>query len=322
MPSIDCFIDSQNTGFGRCVPKPSLLVYELAVPKGTRITLANAQPDTIEAHLKSLALADDPLERLYVLGKYASVTDESADPVTEEDDGGIMNTLYDGAYNWTRRFREGGLCSHTAFRKLNGQQDNFEFLLVFKASDGKSLFYIMGTKKLDENGARELAGVRYDDIFTPKWNIASGTTGTSFTFKTSMADVEQINKNRMFTPVNFAVGDLPRIQDINLVSIVEVSTGVYDVTAEMACNEENAAVLYAVLADPDAWIVKNNLGNIVDTTSVAVVGGKFRLTLDQADGDFTAATSFTAQMQPISVTSAAPFSVKYVESNVSPSIDK
>lgn len=321
---IDCFIDSYNTGYGRCVPKPSLLCYEIAVPKGTRITLANAQPSTIEAHLASLMIADDPMQRAYLLGKYVSVEDSSADPVTEEDDGGAMHTLYDGAYIWDRRFREGGLCSHAAYRRLNGQQDNFEFLLIFKAADGSSQYYIMGSRRKDAAGLKELAGVRYDDMWTPKWGIASGSQGTSFRMKTSMIDVEQINKDRMFVPVNFPIGDLPRVMSMDISLVEKVSTGVFDLTVQMACNKELVADLYPVLADDAAIICKNDLGNIVTLTGVTVVNGKFRATMDTGtpDPDYTAGTSFTFQFQPISVTSAAPFEVEYVESNVSEAIAK
>lgn len=312
---IPCIFTSVNTGWGSCTASPGRLVYTMAVPKGTRIELTDAQPEAFEEYLIALLTHDDPAQRGYLLGSFITTEDNSSDTVTESFDGGVELSLYDGAYIWRRRMVEGGLCGHAAMQKFNKQQDRFDFFDIFQSTDGTYKYDFFGTEKQNATTLEpEMSGVRYDDIFTPKFGIATGTTGTNHWMRTVMADVDQYNKRRAFIKTNIAIEDLPRIQDIKITAVKQ-ATGVFDVTAIMGCGGLNAADLYAILADPDAWEAESNLGADVTITGVTIVAKKFRLALDTADADYTAGTTFIFRLKAISVTSAAPFNVKYVESN-------
>jgi hypothetical protein len=312
---ISCFVDSANTGFGRCVPRPGKLLYEIAIPKGETFTAADVAD--FETTLNTLLIEDNKTERGYLLGKYVSVEDGSADDVREAFDAGVETTLYDGAYIWTRRAINGGFCIQKAFRKFNGTQDQYDWLLVFQATDKDARYYIAGRKVYNSTtAAYEMGGIRYDDVFAPKWMAATGTTSAMYRLRTVMGDVRQLNEDFIFTPVDFEVGDLNRVQDVTLTA-TKNTTATYDVTAVLGCNGQNLAELYPALADDAAWLAKaeNSAGAAITVTGVTIVAGKFRVVLDNADADFTSATNVYITMQPISVTSASPFNVEFVESN-------
>lgn len=317
---INCLVDSTNTGFSRCVPRPGKLEYDIAIPKGTRITLADSADP--QGFFEALFTENDPVQRGYLLGKWIKVDDNSADDVTESFDAGVETTLYDGAYKWMRRVLEGALCQHKSLRRFNGSQDKFDWLMVFRSTTPDARFYIVGKRVYNSSTQQyELAGVQYDDVFTPKWQAATGNTSALYRFKTVMGDVSQINEDMMFIPVPFDVGELPRIQDVNITAS-KSSTGVFDVLATMSCGGESVTDAYPVLADDGAWVVLNNAGSAVAATGVTIVNGKFRIALDTSDVAYIAGTSFKFKLASISTLAAAPYNVEWVESRYTSLISK
>jgi hypothetical protein len=318
----DCFRDANNTGTSGCVPQPGALRYDIALPRGTRISLADAQPDTFMATLNAITKSDNPATRGYVIGSYVSVADSSTEPITESYDQGAYQTIYDGAYTWMRRAVEGGLCAHSNMRQFNKKQDKFDFLIVFQSTDTQYTYYVMGTKKNNiTTGEVELAGVRYTDIYADKWKPAEGTTSAGYYLKTNMVNVRQINEDRLFVPIKWDVADLARINSVTL-TVAKVSTGIFDVTAINECSGLSLADLYPALAAPGAFTVLNDLGATVTVTGVTIVNDNFRLALDTTDADYTAGATFTFALKPISVTSATPYNVQYVEGNTTAPIAK
>lgn len=311
----NCFLDSANTGYSTCVPRPGKLLYEIAIPKGTTFTATQA--DAFEATLNTLLVEDSSLARGYLIGKYVSVEDSSADDVRESFDAGVEQTLYDGAYIWTRRATNGGFCMQKAFRKFTGTQDQYDWLLIFQSTDKNARYYIGGRKVVDATtGVWSMGGIRYDDIFAPKWMMPSGTTSAMYRLRTVMGDVRQLNEDFIFKPVDFEVGDLNRVQDVNLVT-EKASTGNFDVLATGGCDGQNLTQTSPALAASGAWVAKANnvLGNAITITGVTIVNGKFRVALDTADADYVAATNIYISLAAISVTSGSPYNVEYIESN-------
>lgn len=311
---VSCLVTSNNTGFGRCVPTPGQLVYDIAIPKGKTFALADLQPETLLATLLALTTEDDPALRGYLLGKWSKVEDSSADAVVESQDGGNETTLFDGAYKWTRHATKGGLCIHDGLRKYNRSQDQFDWLHVFKATDGTAKYYIVGRKKWNATtNENELAGLVFDDVWAPKWGLPTGNKAATFSLKTVMADTEQLNEQRAFVATSIEIDELPRIMDID-VAAKKVSTGVFEVNATMACGGASVATEFPALVDDAAWVCENELGNVVAVLGVTAVGGKLRFALDTSDANYVAGTKFRFYTEPISVTSASPFDVEYVES--------
>jgi hypothetical protein len=315
---VNCLIDSNNTGFGRCVPRPGKLEYEILVPKGYVLTETDA--DTIQAILEALLIDDSNLDRGYVIGKFVKVDDSSADDVRESFDQGVEQTLYDGAYIWTRRILQGGFCAQKALRNLNGAQDQFDSLLCFRSTDNSAKFYIAGRRQWNSTTNKyDLRAMSYDDMFAPKWTPAQGNTSAQFRFRTVMGDVTQLNEDMVFIPVSFDIADLPRVKDVSL-TLTKVSTGVFAIDARESCSGQNLIELYPGIFDAaGAWIITNDLGNVVTVTGVTETNGQYRATLDTGtpDPDYTAGTQFRAHMAAISVTKAAPYSVEYIESGYS-----
>lgn len=320
---VDCLVDRANTGFGRCVPKFGKLEYTIAIPKGTKITRTQAQD--MQTYLNALFINDDPYARGYRLPKWINVTDSTTDSVTEDLGGGVTTKLYDGAVIWVRRTIAGGLCSHFALRNQNGAQEQYDYLECFRSLDKSAKFFITGRKYYNSTtGENELMGFTYDDIDVPNWKIPSGTTGAMITMKTIMGSTEQWNEDLYFAPVSFEIADLATVQNVDLTAVKQ-ATATFDVLAVYGCGGKNLIEAHpGDLDDPDAWKCINNLGNEVDITGVTEVSGKYRIVIDSTtpDADYTAGTHFRFMLRPISITSAAPFDIDYIESNTTLAVAK
>lgn len=319
---IDCFFDRANTGFGPCVPKMGKLEYTIAVPVGTSITRSQAQD--LVSYLNTLFIEDVPQERGYLLPKWISVTDNTGDSVTEDLGGGVTQKLYDAAVVWVRRTIVGGLCAHLCLRQHDKSAEKWEYLECFRSLDKSAArFFITGRKYYNStSGENELRGFKYADIDVPTRKIASATAGDMITMKTTMEDTDQWNDDILFMPFGYDLRDLNTVKNVD-VSMTKASAGNFDVLATYGCGGRNLIEAHpGVFDDSDAWEVINQLDNVVATTGVTEVSGKYRLALDTADANYTAGTHFRARLQPISVTSAAPFDVDYIESNTTLAVAK
>lgn len=316
---VNCIISSKNTGFSRCTPNPGQLKYEIAVPRGTRISAADA--DDMMTYLETLLTNDKPTERGYLLGSWVTVTDETVDPTREAYDHGVDSTIADGALIWVRRINDGALCSHLNLRKFNKSESQYEFLAVFASSESSAKYYIAG-RRVVVGGIEYMSGYQYDDIWAPTWRLATGTTTSMYTLRTVMGRTDQFNEDFMFVPVDFQVGDLPRVQDIALTATL-ASAGNVDVNAYSVCGNSSLADLYgSTLNDDAAWVVENEDGDVVAVTGVTIVSGKYRLALDTTDPNYTSGTKFRVKLAPLSVLSTTPFNIEWIESGLSNYVNK
>lgn len=316
----DCFIDASNTGIADCVTKPGKYLFDIAIPKGTRFT--NTEAEAMQATLTALFLEDIPYQRGSYIGPWVNIDTNGGEPIKEDFDGGAYTTLGDGAETITRRLVEGALCGHNTLRQFNGKQDRYEWLRVFASTDQQYQYHIMGTKKYNvTTGVLEMGGIKYNDLWSPSWKVASGNTTAGFFFTSNMTDVKQINENRIIVSVAWDVSELPRVNDV-IVTAAKSSTGVFDVQAINSCSGLSLTDLFPALAAAGAWTVLNDLGNAVTASTVTIVNGKFRFALDTSDADYIAGASFTFALKAISVTSAAPYNVEYIEGNTTAAVAK
>lgn len=318
---ISCAGANPSSGFGNCIPALGRLKFDIAVPRGTRIT--NAQAADIGTYLSSLLTNDNPSQRGYLLGDWVSVEDSSAEATTEDLGDGIAIPIGEGARIWVRRAITGGLCQHKAMRRLNGQESRFDMLAVF-ASGNSNARYLIGGRSVYNSTTQEyeLAGFSYTSIYAAPWGLATNTATAMYNLQTILGDVKQANEEFGYIATDISISDLPRVQMIDLLISSAVSDTV-DVKAVFSCGGANLEDVHPeTFDDPTAWVVTNQLGAEIPVTGVTMNGSSFRLALDDTDPAYVAATSVKVRMAPISVTSAAPFNVEWIESNTSNSIPK
>lgn len=311
----NCLVMGINSGTGSCVPTIGKLAYDILVPKGTRITKANI--DDFLAYLTTLLTNGTKASRGTLLGKWQTVTESSADAVRESFDFGVEKTIADGAYIWERRITQGGLCAHLALRGLNGAEDQYEFLSVYKSHEKGIKYYIGGViTKNATTGADELKGASYDDIWSNKRGLATGSTTEMYMLRTVSGNVEQWNEDFGFVPVTFEVDDLPRIQDLKLI-VTKVTAHTYDIEAYTACGKKKLSDIdtAGVAEAAGFWrVFSAGLTAGVDISTVTLqTNGAYRIVVDDTDADYVAATKLDFDTAPLSVTSASPYSLKYFE---------
>lgn len=314
----DCLSDPNNTGAGLCNAEFGKMIGEIAVPRGT--TFTRAQIDTLPALLAALMIEDSPVDRGYMLPYWILITENTADPVMEDFDFGVQYVIGNSAESLIRRFKAGGLCAQLNMLSFNGQESRYEWLRVYMAPSGG--YYIAGRRYYNTTTeVYDMRGYTYTQMYTFPLKHATGTTSQMFQTMSNVADVAQFNQNLFFIKTDWNPFDLPQVSNVDI-TWVKQSTGVFDALAIQKCGGANLTVLYPALADSDAFIVLNQLGNVVATTGVTIVAGKFRIALDTADANYTAGTTFTVQLAPISITAAAPFNVEWIESGVSNAVAK
>lgn len=313
--SANCLVTKINPGWGNCVPSIGELLFDVAVPYGTRFTQADIAD--MLGTLTTLLSNDDPLARGALLGRWQSVEDSSVEEIRESLDRGVDITLYDGAYIWIRRQVKGGLCAHQALRALNGGSEQFQFLSVYRAREKNIKYYVAGVGVPNATtGATEMRGVNYDDIWSPKRGIAAATAGEMYKLRTVCGDVEQFNEDMVFVPVTFEVEDLPRVQDIEL-RVTKVTDHTYDIEAFTKCGKQNISDLNGNLAAAGAFKVyaAGTTAEVTINTVTLQPTKAYRIVVDDTDTDYTGATELDFTMAAVSVLAGSPYNFKYYEAN-------
>lgn len=283
LEQIQCASKSYNQGYGRCITDFGQLLYTIAIPKGR--VLSEAELDDLENTLETLATADNPLQRAYLIGKFRNYenTNTEASQETLSDNKPIYTDT--GTFAWNVRVLNGGTCAWKNLLKFHQAQDSFDFLHIH---DGGIL---AGVKAKDGTGAWGMKGVAYDQVFVPNFVGATATTTNVYQMNVIVGDSAQMRELYTFVSLKDEGIDIETVmkplRDIELTA-VEVAQDTYDVTAVAGCAGGSLTDEYAVeMAAPGMWVATNSdTGGEITISSVSATGGKFRIVFDDADPDF------------------------------------
>jgi len=282
----NCYSVTPNTGVAKCNIDPGLLQGFIMVPKGTRYTAA--QLPNIVALLATAAQTNPPQTRVYPIGPFINVTDNSTDTVTESTDYGYTEIVRDGIYAWMGRTGYGGDCLYRSLRKFQGKQDMFDFIGVFKNQ------LLMTYAPNLTTGAPEYKGISPSLIRVPNFKIAVGNTATQFWIEIQVFDAGQISDNFAFIQTD--VSPLSNISGITNVDIQNNATfntspaGSVDILPVVECDGSSLVTTYGnTWNNALLWTATNDAtGAGITITGVSTVNGKYRLQLDTTDPDYPA----------------------------------
>lgn len=270
-----CAENTRNVGFGSCVL--DLKIIEGILLYDSDRTFSAAELDDLQTTLQDDAFADNSSQRMYPLGGFVNVADNSEDVSITTFDYGSKVINREGNYDWTFRFTRGASCVLNGARTHNG--------------DRYALFYdkdkvIYGR---DNNGLLQTIPVLF---YAQPAKIATGADTTQYLLRVIFKP-NYLNEDSAFAKVDFDISSITGLQDIRLVvNSFNASTGVANVAVQQYCGALNLYSLYSTQLVAALWHATNaSTGAVIAITSVTPVAGTstFTVTLSTADPDYPAA---------------------------------
>lgn len=305
--AIQCSTNLKNTGVCDCFFDPKLIIGAIWIPKDRVLT--QDEINDIQATLETL-VQTTKANRIYPVQGYVAITDGSEEPTFQVFGYGGSIPAKEGKYNWVFQFVNGGVPLSNALRSHNGSSKNRP---IFIDSDNT----LIGTSKLDANGAAGLAGVPMEGgyPYTYPWKAADGTNVTAYRTQYVFQPV-YINENIAFVKVPKTTYLLTELNGLENVNLTQVEVDEVADTVTVKAVTDCGADLYEDFADelntPTAWVVKDSDGvAIAHTVAKNDAAGGWDIiftTEDITNGDTVALAAPT-------VLAAVPISVSGYESD-------
>jgi hypothetical protein len=284
MPNLNelvCAADVANTGYGNCYLDMQQIIGAILVPNGYKLTAAELQ--TLSTTLAADAKVVNKLNRIYPVGGFLQITDNSEDKTIQTFGYGGKKVTKEGSYDWSFQFTEGGLCLLKALRSFNS---NGKWSVLFYDSN----FVLFGTTG-SEAGA--LYGIPTEMIWAAPWKPNDGTNTAMYMIQFNFQP-RYINDALGYFQADSTLAEVTGLQDITLTKNTWVeATGVANVTVASTCGTNLGEVYPTELAAAGVWTAVNaNTGAAITITSVAYVSATktFNVTIDTTDPDFPAGT--------------------------------
>jgi len=284
---LNCGSNILNTGIPACTFDPKEFIGAILVPKGKRFTASEVAD--WQNTLQTLANADDKKTRIYPIGRFVAVTDNSEDVVNETLGYGDEFAIRDGRYKWTFRVKNGSKCFHTQLRSFKGQENKFDVLFIDKQQA------VMGTIIIDQTtGEPTLGGYDLSQIYVPKAKIADGSNSAMYEINFNLADEGQFNDrfgfvletDQPFDVLKSVLGML----DVSIQNLTPsgAPAGTKTLALLSGCGSAALVDLFATeLSSPSLWVVKNaSTGAAITITSVTPSSVGFVLVLSTSDPDY------------------------------------
>lgn len=274
--AFNCGNNTGNTGINDCVFQMSEMVGAIFVPKS--LALTPTQLSTLKTTLSALVIQADKTKRIYPIGRFVELKDDSTEPTSDSTGYGIENIVKDGVYKWMFSYNN-GLCFHKSVMTFRNQQNRFNVLLV----DRKGATW--GTKDADGN----LKGFSLSQIYPNNATLPDGTKTTWNTISLTLADATEFNMNLAFIydDTFSPMSELEGLIDVELAQYEPATATTVSIAPTINCGGTNLVDLFATeLASPTMWVFTNTAtGAPVIASAVAAVTGKgFKATLTAATG--------------------------------------
>lgn len=307
---IFCGSDVKNTGICECFFDPALIDGAIFVPLKKVFTEAELADLSIQTTLETAARTIKA-DRIYPLGPFEAITDNTEDPTRQTFGYGTVKTVREGKYNWLFQFINGGLNLSNALRSFNGLTGKYGWLLK------ESKNTLIGTSKKDVNGNWGMAAITLADYYARPWRPSDGTNVTNYGVEVSF-DPIYINEKIAFKRVNidsYLLSEFTGLEDIKLTLVAAVEGGTtIEVSAETDCGSTDVYDLYSEeMAQALAWLLKDVAGEEQTISGVVANDDTKTWTITRSEG--TNADGDTLELAAPSVLSAAPINVVGYESN-------
>lgn len=298
---LSCGSSILNTGIVSCTFDLKEVIGSILIPKGK--TYTKEEIATWQASLIADANADAKKERIYPIGRFEAITDNSEDAVSETLGYGGQYFLRDGQYRFQFRVLNGSKCFHTQLRSFTGQENKFDILFVDKQQA------VMGTIVIDKTtGEPTLGGYTLSQIYVPKVKFPDGSAGAMYLINFILADESQLNDRFGFVKEETEPFDVLKevlgMLDISLQNLTPsgATAGTKTIALLSGCGSQSLVDLFATeLAAPSLWKVTNAAtGGDITVTSVTAAASGFILVLDTSDTDYPTGT------QQLSITLVTP----------------
>ena len=298
LDAANCSINQRNTGFGRCPFNPDFMKYLLAVPKGT--TFSATDLADLEQVIRDGFLEDAYIDRFHLFGDFVTVENQSEERQQTTFGDGSKRTVRDAQYSFRLRHLEGFMCAHKNALAFNGRESEYDFFVIDNANQ------MWGTDTLSATGTVLFRGYDLSEFYEEYMMPKDGSDETQYWLSISFKDAKQLNQNFHSVTLDFHIGDLPRILDVNIEGLTALTgTGEINLLLTAGCGGDNLVSAYAALVASGNFVVQNAATGAGITITSVTTGGigddmYMVLNLDSTDTDYPASGGF------ISVDLAAP----------------
>lgn len=276
-----------NTGFGNCSLDLFNVKRGLFVPKGTKFDAQTLF--SLVAQIQTMLTDDDVVSRAHVtpLIKGAEVANIEA-ATSEYSYGEVFEAM---AARVGRTYTLSGECESKAFANFNNKQNSYDFIPIF---DGNIVAFAPTT---DTDGYPAVKGFALQTLNVSPYTEVISSEVPFFTITVVHALPEEWN-NRVTvkaTDGNLLL-DLKGLQDVKLMPLKSLNTvlGEYHFSAG-TCGSTNFLATYGSDLTITDIIATSDLGANIIVDSVSMVDGNLKITLDDTDPDFTAATNIVIE---------------------------
>lgn len=301
-----CVTNGDNTGAINCD-------FDFKDIASAFATNANKEFDAAEieamvATLQGLSKADDPGDRVYPMGKFIDITDNSTDNQTEETGKGVVIPVRDGKPIYDFRLAV-STCGWKKLRaKFHNKAKNFRFILVDPAMNA-----IAGVK----TASGGFAGCTLEQLIVKQYKFPTGSTGSNVMITMGWESVKDLEDLAIITfgsdvkVMNLVSGLL----DFSLNIFTAITAGgMVEIKALGPCGMENIYDDWSTsLSQSTAWVATNTLTGLpIAVTGVVLVPGKkiFQVTMDTSDPNYPASAAYlTLSAAAPSVLEAAPINM-------------
>lgn len=258
--SYDCQEAGANTGIGDCPLVLQKIAGAFLVWKGFTLSAADLASDSaLQAALQAAAIADLKADRLFPIGGFVDITDNSTDPEQQTFGYGPIVNTSDGTINWSFPFLKGGLCL-------------LKSLQAFNASDIRVLFYDTAGTLFGWKVGETMKGIPLIQFVAPPWKAPTGNTVMDTRVIFNFLP-RYVNKEIGFKKVNdFSLDSIEGLQNVNIKQTGTQAKPVYKVKVFTGCSGIDLYEQYSTeLADDAMWVATNKAtGAAITISSVAV----------------------------------------------------
>lgn len=315
----------KNTGKNKQFLNPGLIVGDYLVPYGFNIPIS---PEANNADIISLVrtkldegmLETDPNKRIYFIGPYESLDDQSEAPSVQTLGYGKKVTTDRGRAYHNHSFDEGGF---QYFQSVLSFRDRIrEFKTVRVDAHGNLYFTAsIGTVEGDLSGQQIVAikGIELSRLYPADWKAANKDTEAMYGIEIGMKTPSEWNENLFVVEMGedmLAFAEDRGVQDVELQFIDTEGGGVILLLASVAGRRINLVdALPEMLVVASFKATNEDNGNEIDVDSVVYNPDTkiVRVTLDTADPHYMAGVKGSLQLTDLVTLGTAGF--KYYESN-------
>lgn len=279
-----CAGSNGNTGIPACSWSPSNITGAIMLPKGK--TYSKADIASFWSTLQADAKANTASSRIYPIGAFKAMEDNSTEIQIETDGYGGKSFVRDGDYDFTFEYKN-GFCFYQKLRTFHNKGSQFTVVFIDEINN-----VLWGTTA--SNG--EFTGFSLELLLVPNIKVNTGAAATKYYVRFGLADATELNDSTYAVAFQSSqkLMQLSGLLDISLTQKSALTAlGVTTLSVKYNCNNEDLGDVYPTeIITPAIWSAKNKAtGNAITVTTVTynAVTKLVTVDLDSSDPDYPTA---------------------------------